>query len=884
MKKILKITSICLAVILLALVILPFAFKGKILDVARKEMNKNLNGQIEFNRLGLNFFHNFPNASISFENFCVSGTDEFEKDTLFFTKNLSFTVNLKSLFGHSGYEIVKANADHAKIHLVVLENGKTNWNIVKTDDQANEASESNFKMLLKKVEVKHTDLYYDDYENSMNVILENINLNLSGDMTSGQAGIQTNFSIDALSFIMDKISWLSQAKAYARMHVGADWQNRKFTFVENAIQINEIKADVDGWVALLEDGMDMDLKLKTPLMPFKEILSLIPVIYAKDFKNLKTSGEASLEASAKGIMKTGDSYLLPSFDAKINVVNGFFQYPGMPQSVTDIQANMRAYSLGGASDNTVVDISKFHFEMGGNPFDLKLQLKTPASDPDIRLLAVGNLNLSMIKEIYPLEEMDLQGNLYANLQLATLMSYIEKEQYDKVQASGTLNIKDMLIKSKAKSDIRVKTANLSFSPRYVDLSAFSAQIGKNDLAATGQLENFIPYFMQNKTLKGTLTVSSNYLNLNDFMSDKVESDTTSVAVFEIPKNLDFNLKGNFKQVIFDKLNMNDVTGQITVKDGKVEMKNLSITTLGGNIGVNGSYDTGKNPKQPEVILDLDMKNVSFAQTFTTFTTIQKLAPIFENMSGSYSTHFKMNSTLGNDFMPVLTSLTASGLLQSNDVEVKGVSVLDGLASTLKNESLKEMKIKDLKLPFSISDGRVAAKPFDINFGTGTVNLSGTTGLDQSIDYTAKVNLTEKIAGNYLKNVNVKIGGTFKNPQFSIDTKDVADQVLGKLADSVLKGSGSGASLSEQISDQIEKQVENIRKQAQEAGNKLVAEAEKQGQKLIDEANKTSNPLAKVAAVKAAEASAKKLKEEAQKKADQLNEEAEKQIQDLKNKK
>jgi CxxC motif-containing protein len=201
---------------------------------------------------------------------------------------------------------------------------------------------------------------------------------------------------------------------------------------------------------------------------------------------------------------------------------------------------------------------------------------------------------------------------------------------------------------------------------------------------------------------------------------------------------------------------------------------------------------------------------------------------------------------------------------------------------LKNDALKDLKVKDLKLPFSISDGRVATKPFDINFGSGSMNLSGTTGLDQTIDYTAKVSLLDNLSNKYLKNVNVKIGGTFTKPTFGVDMKDAADQILGKLADSVLGGKDAG-SLTEKVSDQIEKQVENVRQQAKDAGDKLVAEAEKQGQKLIDEANKTSNPLAKIAAVKAAEAGAKKLKEEARKQADQLNVEAEKQIEALKSK-
>ena len=400
-------------------------------------------------------------------------------------------------------------------------------------------------------------------------------------------------------------------------------------------------------------------------------------------------------------------------------------------------------------------------------------------------------------------------------------------------------------------------------------------IGKNDITANGKLENFIPYLLKDATLIGRLSVSSNYLNLNDFMTDDAtanENDTTSIGIIVIPANLDFNLTGDFKRVLFDNLDMTNVKGQILVKNGKVEMKNLLINALGGSIGVNGSYDTSVDPKQPLVTLALDLKNVSFVQTFETFVTIQQIAPIFESVVGNYSTSFQMKAPLGSDFMPVLTLLTANGLLQSSDMEVKDVKALDAIAGALKNEHLKNMKIKDLKLPFSIADGRVKTQPFDVNMGNlGKMNLSGTTGLDQTIDYTGTVNLADNsLTKGYVNNLNLKIGGTFSNPKVSVDAANLATQVVSKVVEDII-----GIDLSN-----LEPQAEAIRKQAKDAGDKLIAEAEKQGQKLIDEAKKTQNPLTKVAAVTAAEASAKKLKDEAKKQADKLNTEAENQVQKL----
>lgn len=886
MKKGLKIAGICLVVFLLILIILPFALKGKIGGIVKSEANKMIDARLDFSKLSLSFIRSFPNASIGLEDLSLVGIGAFEGDTLLAAKELSATVNLKSLFGDSGYEISKIHLDNGLVHAIVLKDGKANWDIMKSDSTESTESDttSGFKLSLEKVTVNNTDIYYDDDSMKVNLAIKGINLALSGDMTADNTQIKTNVTADELSFIMDNIPYLSKAKVKADVNLDADMKNMKFVLSENSLQLNEIKAAIDGWVAMPDDEtIEMDLKLNAPQTQFKDILSMIPAIYAKDFQDIKTSGEATLEAFAKGKMQ-GDN--LPAFDVKLNIANAMFQYPSLPKSVNNIVVNSHITNPGGTADKTIIDVSKFHFDMAGNPFDLTLHMSTPVSDPNFALSAIGHLNLGMIKDVYPLDSMELNGKLDANLKISSRMSYIEKEQYDKVNASGTLVLTDMKIKSSDMDDILVNKAEMSFSPQFVDLGSLSAQIGKNDIAAKGKLENFIPYALKNETLKGTLSVSSNYLNLNDFMTDDAsasgQADTSSVGVIEIPRNLDFTLNGNFKKVLFDNLDMENVNGQLLVKNGKVDMKNLTMNALGGTLGVNGYYDTSKDPKQPDISLSLDIKNASFAKTFSSFVSVQKLAPIFESIAGNYSTTFNMTAPLGSDFMPVLTSLDASGLLQSTNVEVSDVKVLDVLATTLKDDKLRDLKIKDLKLPFSINDGRVTTKPFDLSFGSGKMNLSGSTGLDQSIDYTAKVDLAEKLTNGYVKNVNLKIGGTFKNPKISMDVKDIAGQALDKIAGSILGGSDS-TSVSQKASEEITKQSENIRQQAKDAGDKLVAEAEKQGQKLIDEANKTKNPLAKVAAVKSAELAAQKLKDEAQKQANQLNTEAEKQIQSLSDK-
>ena len=82
MKKGLKIAAITVGVIIILMLLLPFAFKGKIADIVKTEGNKMLNAQFDFERLNISLFRNFPQASVTLEDFWLKGAGEFANDTL----------------------------------------------------------------------------------------------------------------------------------------------------------------------------------------------------------------------------------------------------------------------------------------------------------------------------------------------------------------------------------------------------------------------------------------------------------------------------------------------------------------------------------------------------------------------------------------------------------------------------------------------------------------------------------------------------------------------------------------------------------------------------------------------------------------------------------
>lgn len=876
MKKALTIAGVVVVVLIVAMIAIPFLFKDKIKTAVLNAANEKLNATVDIKDFGLNLFSNFPNATLSLNEASVVGVGDFQKDTLLSAKSASVTIDLMSLFG-SEYNISKINLDKASIYTKVLEDGRANWDIMKVDSTASASTESEsvFKLNLKKITVNDCSFVYQNDSTKMKVTLNKWNGDLHGDFSASETTLNTNSTIGEVTFVMDGIPYLNKIQGVADATINANLDKMQFSFKESNLQLNDLKASIDGTFAMVGkdyEDMEFDLKLNAPDTQFKDILSLVPAMYTADFKDVKTSGTAKLEAYIKGLMH-GDSY--PAFDVKIMVNDAMFQYPSLPKAVNNINVAMAINSKGGSLDNMIIDISKFSFNLGGNPFSGSLNVSTPMSDPNLKAQANGTIDLGMIKDVYPLEKgTALNGKMIANLNVAARMSAIEKEQYENVSAAGSLKLSNMTYKSQDMQDVVINDAGLEFSPRYVNLSSLNLKIGKNDLSATGRLENFIAYALKDQTLKGQLNIKSNYLNANDFISSETagteETASSTTEDIIIPKNIDFVLNAALNQIVYGKMNITNMVGNMTVKNGVLTLNNVGANALGGSCKVSGTYDTS-SPKTPKVNFDLALSKVSFAETFKSVESVQKFAPIFEKLGGTYSMNFKFNTSLGETIMQTLASLTGSGALQTNDVKIEGVEALTALSSSLKTDALKSFSTKDLNLPFTINNGKLNTKPFNVNFGNGGVmKLEGATGLDQSIDYKGTVTLPKSLANHYVSSVPITIGGTFTNPKIGIDTKALVAGAASSAVNELLGGE-KGADVSAKVSEEKAKQIERIRSEADATATKLVAEAEKQSQALEEKAG--SNPLAKAAA----KAAGKKLVEEAKKQGQNLRDKAEEQI-------
>ena len=951
LKTVLKVSGITIVVVLALLIIIPVFFKDKVLKAVTEIAKEYVDADVNIGDLDLSLISNFPGATVTLKDVSVVGHGEFQGVTLASFDKFSTTVNVKSLFGGK-IRVKSVLLDNPKANIIVTSAGKPNYDIAISDSTAVEeetpeedTASSQFELVLKKLKVNNLNVTYTDSVTDVHAYIDSLNFSLSGDLSDKETILSALLDIAKLNVRLGPIIYINDAVVNMKSDLDADLEKMKFVFKENVFKINELALGLDGYIAVPDTNIRMDLKFGTKSTDFLSVLSMIPAEYAKDLEGVKTAGKFNFEGGAKGNF---NAVSFPEFWVDFNVDNARFQYPDLPKSAENINVNAFVKCPGNL-DSINVNVEKFHVELGNNPVDASVQVQTSKDDISLAGNVNVNLDLDIVNQVVPLDDMTIKGLVKAILDFKGNLSDIDNEQYDRFQAQGDILMTDFHTVMTDLPPIDIHKAHLIISPEKGTLETFSMNLGKSDFALSGKLDNIFQYVFADSTLKANFTYKSDLLDVNDIYSydhsvpeAETAAPTTEEAATEapeIPKNIDFQLNASIGKILYDSLVIEDLAGKIGLKNGVASLNNLNLRMLGGKAFVNGVYDDS-NVKRPKADLQLDLSEIDIQTTAKTFNTVEKLAPIATSCHGNMTAKLNFKTELDNYLNPDLKTVNGDGRLVTSSVGIKDSKVFNLIGTAAKNESLKNPTIKNVNLGFRIKDGNVEIDSTAINLAGQDADFSGKIGLDQSLDMKVGMALSGTVANSLLSNaigsdkaglvkVIANIGGTVEDPKlkgFSTSAtdalKDVVEEkiqeVKDKVSDEAKKLIADAKAQGDKLIAEAKKQKESLvaaakntadqaKKMAQETRDKAVETAKTEAQKLVD---KASNPVAKAAAKKAAdkaiqdatqkadkalsEANAKadsavteaekqgdKLVNEAQKKADQLNDEAVKKAESIK---
>lgn len=896
MKKALIYIGSILGVLILLLIITPLLFKSKLVGIVQEQFVKQANATINFNPdIELSLIRSFPNLSLGIKDLSIVGVNEFEGDTLITWEKLSLSLDLMSVIKGEEIDVRSIYLNNPKIHALVLSNGMANWNILKTDSTqqttTQDTTQSKFNLKLKRLEITEAIIEYDDKTSSTYSLINGFDYKMSGDFTHDEFLLSVISEIKELTIAYGGITYLNKVNLNIKSDLDMNMPQMKFTFKENQIGLNALKFNFDGYTQLKNENIEVDVKYNSPEATFKEFLSLIPGAYTKDFQDVKTSGKFEFNGFVKGTYTENN---LPSFQFNLAVNNASFKYPSLPTEVKDIQIDLKVSNNDGSINNTKINLSKLHADLGGDIVDAGLIAENIMTDPLIDAWLKGRINLSNLNKFIPLETgTELKGILTSDVIAKGNVSAAQKQNFQAFTAAGEIAVQNMYVKTpQLLVPFQLYDAKLIFNPNKLNLAAFNANIGRSDIKLNGELTDFFPYLFSNQTISGKLNLQSNLLDVNEMMgisgsssdNNETSEDTTSLIAPEIPSNINFTFTSKINELRYANYNIKNLGGQIMMANQSLNLNNIGLNMLGADFKLNGNYET-INPLKPSTSIDFVINNLDIQQAFKTFNTVQKLAPIAENMAGTVSTSFKLNTQLDKHLNPNYDKLFAEGVLDINQAEITNVKLFKLVSETLKNPKYEKVGLSNTKIAFKVEQGRIHTQPFDIKIGGESMNIGGSTGIDQTIDYKGIIKISKNDLGfadkalqdaiskfNTELNANVKtsnyydiellFGGTFSKPTLKANLAALAKKETDALKDQALEALNAKK---KELEDKAKAEAEKLKLKAQEEAQKAKAEADRLKQQAQEEAKRAK-----------AEAE-RKIQEEKERQKKALEEEAKKKL-------
>ena len=810
LKKILKIFFIFLFLLIGLLFATPYIFKGKIILLVKKEVNKNLTAKVDFKGVDISFFRHFPKVSIGLDDLQVIGTDYFAADTLLSAKRLDATMDFMSFIRGSNMAIYNIYLVSPRINAIVSKDGLANWDIVKTQPAKTKTDTANkpFNLQLDYYSIENGYVNYMDVQNNMSVVMENFNHSGTGDFKSDFFTLRTKSAADAISFNYGAIPYLSKVKSIVNTDIKIDNKNGAYSFDGLDILLNELKVDGKGSIKKLANGYSMDIDFKSPSTDFKNILSLITPIYQKEFSKVTAAGSAIFEGYVKGIYADSTT---PGYHLAMEVKEGSFKYTDLPKAVEHINFKAVVDNADGQPDNAIVDITNGHLEMDKEPFDFRLLVKKPTSNMFVDAAAKGKLDLSELTNYVKLAKgTSLAGLMDADVNIKGNVKDIENQQYSDFYAAGTVDVNNFNYTSvDYPTGIKLNTVHTVFTPTKIDVSKLSGQYMKSNFNGGGQINNLLSYLLSGKPLSANFTVNADKVNLNDWIGVSADTNATGAAAkpFVVPANLDIILNTKIDNLRYDKIDIQNLSGALQVKDEAVKLNNVNGFALDGVIKINGSYSTKESKTKPAIAMSYDVAQVDIQKTFYAFNTVQRLMPIGKYLAGKLTSVLSANGKLGDNMSIDMSTISGNGNLFLIEGFLSKFAPLDKIASTLNVKQLEQISLQNVKTFFEFSNGKLLIKPFTLKVKDIEMEIGGLQGFDESINYAINLKLPRALMGtqgnqlvnNLVKAVNVKgvplkisdvvnlklvMGGTIKKPLLKVDLKQSGETLVQQMQQQV----------------------------------------------------------------------------------------------------
>jgi AsmA protein len=512
---------------------------------------------------------------------------------------------------------------------------------------------------------------------------------------------------------------------------------------------------------------------------FKAKIDLEKLTKALGIPDIELKGNLVGNVKANGKFDQKNK-LFPVTSGNIDLENGYLKTKYYPNPITNITVKSKIENNKGTFDDLKINLKPAQFTFEGKPVFVEADLSN-FDDLTYNIKAKGELDVNKIYKVFSQKGLDLDGFVKADLVLKGKQSDAEKGNYSKLYNKGTLELRNIGIASEyLPKKFIIKEGIFKINQDKMSFNNFLASYGQSDFRMNGYLQNVFNYVTTNTgVLKGSFKVTARYINVDEFMSSAptntpvtqtkkeapAPTEAKQTGVIIIPTNLNLQLIANAQKVYFDKLILQNATGNLNLNKGKLTMQNTGFNLIGCNVVMNANYQA-ITPQKANFDYNIKASDFDIKRAYNEIEVFRKMASAAEKAQGIVSLDYQLKGRLNGNMEPVYPSLTGGGTLSVKDVKVRGLKMFNAVSKETSSEAMKNPDLSKVEIKTTIKNNIMTVERFKFKFAGFRPRIEGTTSLDGKLNLKMRLGLPPLgIFG-----IPLTVSGTQDNPKIKVGRK------------------------------------------------------------------------------------------------------------------
>lgn len=534
-------------------VLTPEKITPKVVDA----INENLHSELYIEAIELTFFKTFPSFKLELNNGYVIGLPD-SKDSIFNSNDtlMKFDYGVVSVnplaFLNNNIQVNKLSFENPEIYAVVTKEGNPNWDILKEDETKKDSlpatdkpqKDFNASINIEEISIIDGNMIFDDRYSDNFMAIDGFDLDIAAKYSEKEILLKLISQSDNVIFRKKGATYTDQLTIALDTDFHINRESKVIDLKNAKVGINDISFVTKGTLNpdKTQKQIEVDLELDLEVPTLNTLIDLVPESVFEKSTDYVATGDVSLVAEIKGTYKKAE---IPAINAKFQIREGSLSYKNKPNKIELIEADIEAYISPQITTGSHVDIKNFKLKGVGTEIHITGKGRNLFDHANLSIDANGRIDLGALENSFPFKKsLSLEGSAEVRLSSEFNINDIQKQDYGKIQALGTLsmdqivfsNESDSLLISLKKADIHLeqdRNSNLltEKSTRVIggniNVRNLDFKNGKNSAGNLDQLNiEFATTPFKDSTrvavMKSSILIENGNINLGDTLVAKLK--------------------------------------------------------------------------------------------------------------------------------------------------------------------------------------------------------------------------------------------------------------------------------------------------------------------------------------------------------------------------